>query len=183
LKRLVSIFFLIVFLFNVGGYYIVFWGIQNQASKNLLKRLDADDFSKEDLVVLTIPLTLPYPISANDGGYERIDGEFRHDGEYYKLIKQKLENDTLFIVCYRDRDATRIASALTDYSNVANSVPAGTKHAQNFISKIYKDYNTTEFTIHYKSRLLYEQVYLASSDLFFDGRAVPVDSPPPKSNS
>ena len=35
-------------------------------------------------------------------GYERVNGEFEHNGEFFKLVKQKLENDTLNIVCIKD---------------------------------------------------------------------------------
>ena len=82
-----------IFLFNVGGYYLVFWGVRTQAKKDLLHRLDADQYSSEDLVVLSIPVNLPYPIQQN--GYERVDGEFEYGGEYYNLVKQRLQNDTL----------------------------------------------------------------------------------------
>jgi len=64
MKRAFSIFFLALFLFNIGGYYLVYWGLQSQAKKDLLHRLDAENYSSEDLIVISVPMSLPYPLPA-----------------------------------------------------------------------------------------------------------------------
>lgn len=181
MKRLISILFLVVFLFNIGGYYLVFQGMEMKAKKELLSRLDADAYSDDEVVVLSIPFTLPYPV--NEGTFERIDGDFQHHGKHYKLVKQKLENDTLFVVCIHDREATKIANVLSDYSKVANNIPAGSKQALSFLSKIYKDYNTTEFKIFYKSRFLFDRIYYAHNAPPLIGMSPGVDCPPPENRS
>lgn len=152
--------------------------MQTQAKKDLLERLDANQYSREEVVVLTIPLSLPYPIQNN--GYERVNGDFEYQGEYYKLVKQKLENDTLFLVCIKDVEAKKIEVAMTDYSKLANNVPAGSKQALNFLGKLYKDFNTSEFVKLYKSRALYRTVFYAKTDLNLPVNVYPVDSPPPR---
>lgn len=157
---------------------MVFWGLENQARKDLLQRLDADDYSKKDLMVLTIPMSLPYPMIGNS--YERVNGEFMHNGKSYRLVKQKIENDTVFIVCILDRKASKIANALSDYTKVANDVPVDSKQALNILSKIYKEYNTSEFTLMYKSRILFERTYYAMNPEFLAGPSFHVDSPPPE---
>jgi len=178
LKRFLSIVFLVLFLFNLGGYYIVFWGMENQARKDLLQRLDASDYSEKDLMVLTIPMSLPYPMIQNT--YERVNGEFIHGGKTYKLVKQKIENDTVFIVCIHDKKASKIASALSDYSKIANDVPTDSQQALNLLAKLYKDYNTSEFTLMYKSRFLFERTYYATNTPSIVDQSVRVDSPPPE---
>jgi hypothetical protein len=178
LKKLASIFFLLVFLFNVGGYYIVFWGMQNQAKHNLLQRLDANNYSSNEVVVLTIPLTLPYPVNQN--GYERVDGDFEYKGEYFKLVKQKLENDTLFIVCIRDVAAKKIEVAMSDFTKLSNNVPAGSKQAQNFLAKMFKDFNTSRFVQFYRSKQLPLKVFYAEQSTKVIDVDYPVDSPPPQ---
>jgi hypothetical protein len=146
LKRLTAIFFLLIFLFNTGGYYLAFWAIKQHAKENLLERLNASQYSKEESVVFTIPFSLPYPVS--DGSYERVHGDFEYGGEYYKLVKQKLVNDTLFIVCVKDKETKHIEETLSDYSKSANNLPIGAKQAFNFLSKLFKDFHSeTEITI------------------------------------
>jgi hypothetical protein len=140
LKKLFSILFLLIFLFNVGGYYLVFWGLRSQAKKELLHRLDADRYSSEDLLVLTIPISLPYPIQQN--GYERVDGEFEYQGEYYNLVKQRLENDTLFMVCIKNHHEKKLVNALSEYTSLANSLPSSAKNTIDLFGKLFKDYNS-----------------------------------------
>lgn len=179
LKKLISIFFLAVFLFNVGGYYIVFWMMEEQANHKLLERLDANRYSNQETVVLSLPLSLPYPLYQN--GFERINGEFDYQGETYKLVKQKYENDTLFIVCIKDHEAKKISAVLADYSKLANNLPAGSKQALNFLSKLFKDYTKTES---YKPACMgaIQITGLNFSEVSFNlaVQSYPVESPPPE---
>lgn len=178
LKKLFSILFLLIFLFNVGGYYLVFWGVRSQAKKDLLHRLDADQYSSEELVILSIPVNLPYPIHQN--GYERVDGEFEYGGEYYNLVKQRLENDTLFMVCIKDHQEKNLVDAFTAYTNLANDLPSSAKHTMAMFGKLFKDYTTTSYVnISPKVgwRLLTPSTF-ASFDIIF--RDYPILTPPPR---
>lgn len=156
----------------------MFWGMQHQAKNDLLQRLDAHDYVEQEVVELRIPLTLPYPLHPR--GFQRLDGEFQYQGESYELVKQKLENDTLFLVCIKDVESARIASVLFDYATIANDLPTGAKQALTFLGKLQKDFNTSEFVYFVESRYLFEQTYY--TDLKFDlvKQYYPVDSPPPE---
>ncbi len=135
-----------MFLFNVGGYYIVFLGLSSQARRDLLERLDAAQYRNEGTVVFTIPLTLPYPLF--DDSYKRLQGNFEYEGEYYALVKQKLENDTLFVVCIKDHNQKHISATLSEYARVANDQPSASHSAMSFLAKIFKDFTyTTEITL------------------------------------
>ena len=138
MKRAFSIFFLALFLFNVGGYYFVYWGLQSKAKKDLLHRLDADNYSSEDLIVISVPMSLPYPLQQQ--GYERVDGEFEYQGDYYRLVKQRLEKDTLFMVCIKDQSKKKLVKVLNDYSNYTNNLPVGADRTLDMFSKLFKDY-------------------------------------------
>ncbi|HEY4653031.1 MAG TPA: hypothetical protein VIH22_00885, partial [Cyclobacteriaceae bacterium] len=72
MKRLFSIFFLLLFLFNIGGYYFVFVGLQYKASREFSERLDNNEYDEEETYLFKLPLTLPYQITEN--GYERVSG-------------------------------------------------------------------------------------------------------------
>ncbi len=177
MRRLVSIFFLVVFLFNVGGYYVVFWAMGVQATHQLLTRLDADNYSGNEAIVIALPLSLPYPVGTGD--YMRLNGDFNYNGHHYRLVKQKVDNDTLFIVCIRDHESTKLANALSEYTKAANNIPTGADQALTFLGKLYKDFNTTEFSIYCKSRLLYQQTLYASFATSLLTREHSVESPPP----
>lgn len=138
LKRIFSILLLTIFLFNVGGYYIVFWGLRQQANNELRARLDADLYSAEEIVELKLPLTLPYPIEQQE--YERVNGKFEHQGVHYKLVKQKFQNDTLYVVCIKDQAEKQLVKTMNDYVKMTNDLPASSKKALHFLGKLLKDF-------------------------------------------
>jgi hypothetical protein len=178
LKRFVAIFFLFLFLFNIGGYYLVFLAMESKAKNDLLSRLDARAYTPDETLTLSIPLSMPYPI--NTGEYEGAAGEFYQDGNFYKLMSQKVENDTLFILCIRDDRSARIVSAFQDFSKAANNLPVASKEAMNFLAKLYKDYDTSEFVFRYKSRFLFAKTYYAYFMSSPDDVPSVVDTPPPQ---
>ena len=152
--------------------------MQNHVTTGLLKRLDAGNYSKGETFVLTFPLSLPYPVGEYD--YKRVNGEFEFRGESYRLVKQKVENDTVFIVCLRDSESTKIAAAFNDFTKLSHNLPATNKKALNFLAKLYKDFKSTEFRMLYQSRMMYERVYIAFESFDPGSRDLPVDSPPPE---
>lgn len=177
LKKTIAIFFLVIFLFNVGGYHVVFWALRSQAKNNLLHRLDADAYSSEDVVVLTLPVSLPYPLHDND--YERATGEVEFKGEYYQLVKQKVENDTLFMVCVKDGNQKHLQQTMNDYTNLANNLPTSAKHTMDLLSKLFKDFTSTDFTIPSPDLFLKAENIFAVPDFAIIQQSFPVDSPPP----
>jgi len=177
LKRLISIIFLFVFLFNVGGYYIVFWGVKVSSDNDLLKRLDANNYSANEVTILKIPISLPYPIY--QAGYQRVNGGFEYQGDYYKMIKQKLENDTLFMACIKDVKATQIKNSLKDYSKLANDMP-DSKQALSFLGKLFKDFGIHKAVEIRKSLQLFEQLNFAIVSLPILKKDYPLEVPPPE---
>jgi hypothetical protein len=178
LKRSVAAFFLVIFLFNVGGYHFVFWALKSNAKADLLHRLDADAYSSEDVVILTLPLSLPYPI--HDAGYERADGEVEFGGEFYHMVKQKVENDTIFMVCIKDVEQKRIQRTINEYIDLAGSLPADAKNAIDNLSKLFKDY-TAVFSSGLSKRLVLNYDLLFADDSFeIRQHPLSIDSPPPE---
>ena len=141
MKRIFSIFFLFIFLFNVGGYYLVFLGLRINADHQLAYKLDRDQYSTVDTHVFKIPLTLPYGL--NHEGYQRVEGTFEHNGEFYKLVKQKLENDTLHVVCVKDHQQKVLTDTFDNYTRLSNDLPASAqKDGLNLLSKLSKDFES-----------------------------------------
>jgi hypothetical protein len=138
LKKALSIVVLLVFLFNVGGYYIVFWGLRFEADQELTARLDSEHYKANEIIELKIPVTLPYPIRQE--GYKRVDGRFEYRGEFFKLVKQKLQNDTLSIVCIRDHEGKNLETRMNEYVKLANALPGTNQKALNYLGKLLKDY-------------------------------------------
>ncbi len=112
-RRICPIVLIAVLLFNVLGYYFVFLELRFYANRSLTNRLDSQQYSDAETFIVKMPLAIPYRI--NDDDYSRIDGETEHNGEFYRLVKQKYADDTLYVVCLKDEESKKINNALTDY--------------------------------------------------------------------
>lgn len=121
MKKVTAIFFACLVLFNALGIYGILIGIQYQSGRAMETRLDNEDYDHTETVTLKFPMALPYHI--DKGSYERVDGKVEHKGEFFRLVKQKLEKDTLYIVCIKDHDSKRISEALSDYVQTYTDKP------------------------------------------------------------
>ena len=171
-----------VFLFNVGGYGLVFWLAERHANQKLESRLNDNQYEDTETVLLKIPIDLPYPITQND--YERVTGDFEYEGQFYTMVKQKIENNTLFLVCVKNTDATHLAVVKKDYTALANDVKGESKSPlNNLLAKMFKDFSSAEsLSISMASVLLAEYLFTEPA-ISLSIASYAIDSPPPESHS
>jgi hypothetical protein len=178
LKKAGSIILLLVFLFNVGGYYFVFLGLLHTSDQALTHRLNEGLYSPEETIELKIPVSLPYPIQQED--FKRIDGTFEHEGVFYKMVKRKVENGTVYIVCIRDHQQKRIVKTIADYVKMTNELPSSSKNSTHFVGKFLKDYESGISTgIHRQAGWTLD---IAGTQQSFEllPAEIRISSPPPK---
>lgn len=139
LKQITAIGLLGLLLFNMLGHYPVYIGMQWQARQDMEHRLDAEDIYGHELFEVKIPMNLPYWQNMQD--YERVTGRFEHHGEFYTLFKQKVQDDTLFLVCVKDRQQKQLLQKLTEAVQLTFSDAPGThQKAAKFLENLTKDY-------------------------------------------
>jgi len=138
MRKILSIVLSLLLLMNVMGYYGVFMGLDYKNSQDLMQRFDANDYGEQETVTIKVPLALPY--ASSDDPFERVDGELEHNGEFYRLVKQRLHQDTLYIVCYKDNQSKRIKQALADYVKTFTDKPVDAKSSGKMIQNFIKDY-------------------------------------------
>jgi hypothetical protein len=176
MKNAISICLAAVLLLNVLGYYAVFMGMKYKNSVEMTQRLDTDNYREAETVTIKFPLSIPY---FGDTGFERVTGEIEHQGEYFQLVKQKLEKDTLYIVCIKDVKRKHIQKALTEYVKTFTGKAAENTHAKTIPSFI-KDYVPTSFDLGasaagWSATVVYFFVPVPFSNPYFTDTA-----PPPK---
>jgi hypothetical protein len=177
LKKIIAIFLVILLLFNALGFYGLFVGLRYKNEIDLVQRLDNHDYLEEQTVTLKVPMTLPYHL---DSEYERVDGEIEHNGEFYRLVKQKLQKDTLYIVCIKDQGSKRIKQALADYVKTFTDKPVDAKHAGKFLTNFIKDFLPTSVGLSAASAGWTHAVPSADVMDTFSSRSIAVVSPPPQ---
>jgi hypothetical protein len=138
LKKLISISLILIFLFQFIGYYFVNMGLRYQAKSAISQRLDAEEYSDAETITFEIPLAVPYGFDSKD--YERVDGEFEYNGEFYKMIKQKLFHDTLYIVCINNKVEKELVADMTNFVKLSTDLPTSSKDNAKVLNNLLKEY-------------------------------------------
>lgn len=141
------------------------------------QRLDAEDFAADEMVTFNVPLAVPYYNDSRD--YERVSGAFEHNGEFFRLVKEKLQRDTLYIVCIKDHKEKRLFNALTDFVKLSHELPASSQQTLKLLGSFSKDFFPTS-SINTPARencLLCVNFSSQQFDLLIND--FPVFSPPP----
>ncbi|MFC5627053.1 hypothetical protein [Algoriphagus winogradskyi] len=100
MKNHVSIFLLLCFVMYHFGYYAFYFSYDS----HLERKWEAIIFSESSLVpeetLMEIPLSAPY--MANQEEFQPTNTSFEKDGQFYRAIKQRYQNDTLQVVVVPD---------------------------------------------------------------------------------
>jgi hypothetical protein len=120
LKKIASILFLFILVFNFWGYRWALSYLEKKATIRLEQRLDAGNYEASQLVEVKIPLKLPY--YNEQGGYETFYGAVELNGQSYQYVKRKITPDTLFLLCIRHSEKNDLRVANTDYFRSVNNL-------------------------------------------------------------
>jgi hypothetical protein len=136
MRKIVSILLVVLLLINASGYYLISIGLSIHDKEQSLK-LSNDEYSGSDAIIIKLPLSLPY--STNDDSYETADGKILFNNETYRIVKKRMTNDTVFIVCVRDQIEGKIRMQMNDLAKSQTDSPQNHKQASTSFScvKVY----------------------------------------------
>ena len=115
----------------------------------MIQKLDAEDYSESETITIKLHISIPYAVDSKS--FERIDGKFEHNGEFYRLVKQKLSQDTLYIVCVKDNENKIIDQAMTSFVKTFTDKPADNHSSSKIVISFIKDYIPHTFAMHHLS--------------------------------
>ncbi len=113
-KRLFSLFFLVVILFITVGNYGILVIIKQQVTNQIIQKIEGNAEELNGNLVFTFPITLPYSTDSEE--YTRVDGEIVYGGEVYRLVKQRLYQGTLYVVCIKDKKSKWANKLIGDFA-------------------------------------------------------------------
>lgn len=111
----------------------------------MTERLDLEDYDNEETITLKIPISIPY--LTEDKEFVRVDGVFEHQGEVYRLVKQKISPDTVTVICVKDHTASRIHEAMLSYVKTFTDKPIGQSPTSKILVSLIKEYLPQTFFI------------------------------------
>jgi hypothetical protein len=163
--KIASLLMLLIFLFNVCGYYICFQFVQSEIRREIQARI-REGLDNSELTVITV--------SANDNlevRWIKPDKEFTYHGSLYDVVKTELKNGKIVYHCIND---SREKKLINDFNK---------KNESNQKSrKILTSHNTSYFA---QFRALAHINEISDRDFYsmpFDyiSRIKEVSDPPPK---
>lgn len=133
LKPLLSIFLLLVLLFNFYGYRLVFDYMENRDAVAVDAKLDQQDFNDDELVSIKTALQLPYYTPSQD--FERVYGSVEVDGVVYNYVKRRVFNDSLELLCLPDYSRAEMTSEKNKFFKLSIG-GSSSQHKSTAIQKI-----------------------------------------------
>ncbi len=180
MKKVISILLIWIFLFNVIGYYGIYAGMLHHANKKADQQIEDNNYDKAQTITFKIPLTLPYPVQ---NSFERVSGDFEHEGEFYKLVEQKYENDTVYVVCLKNDEGKKAVEVANDFVKQSTDQTPSSNQNTKTLTGLLKDYNP-----------VVEEISLTSPEVIaitkpftsigskITNQDLPVPTPPPNGN-
>lgn len=177
MRRTIAILFLALFTFNLVGYYGIYVGLKIQAHHEMLRNLDAGLYDETQVHTLKIPLTLPYQTDWQT--YQRVDGDFEWKGEFYNLVSQKLERDTLIVHYIKDHKEASLFESFTEIVQTTTDTPIS-KKAGKLAEAFAKDYMPSASNLEIASTGWLKQSVFTRYAFALLTHAVSVQYPPPR---
>jgi hypothetical protein len=169
---------LFVFLLNALGYYGILMGLKRKHTQTLLAKFDEDDYARQHEVIIQVPITIPYATDSKE--FTRVDGEFEYKGEVYRIVKQRLQSDTLHIVCVKDFTAKALKQSLADYVKSYTDKPSSEQSQTKVLQNLIKDFMAAFATLQTINTGWNYEVHLSSISNVFQSITIPIASPPPQ---
>jgi hypothetical protein len=160
------------------GYYGVFMGLKYKNDKDMILQLDAENYSESEEITIKVPISIPY--ATDSKSFERVNGNFKYNGELYRLVKQKLSQDTLYVVCVKDHKNKLIDEAITDFVKTFTDKPVDNHSNSKITISFIKDYIPQTFTLLRQSFGWESDVVKQSASRVFESAFYPSIIHPPE---
>lgn len=145
-RKLFAALLLTICLFSFVGYRIVFNVLENNAEKQLISKLDVNNYNDESLVTIVIPVHIPYLV--NWSSFRRIDGEVSINGKVYRYVKEKVFDGKLILKCLPDYQKMKLQAAKNNFFRDQNDTVGKSpqKSGNNYLKVFSGDYENLEIS-------------------------------------
>lgn len=100
LKNGLSLFLLLCFAMYHFGYYAFYFSYDQHIESKWEDMIYSENSIEAEETLIEIPLSAPY--MSNQEVFQPTNTSFEKDGQFFRAIKQRYQNDTLQIVVVRD---------------------------------------------------------------------------------
>ena len=172
---------LLLLLYNSVGYYFVFRIQHQKAEEDFQEYINSAIISEEELTLFKIPV-VEY---ASKGGrdFDRVEGDFEQNGKFFEIVKQKLENDTVYVYCINNEREEALYAQLSDHINthIIDGKPTKNNKSEKTYKNLLKEYlpKTNGLVFHNQPYLLIDNCNFAYNKTLVSVY-LPISNPPPE---
>jgi len=125
--------FIVLYVFNLAGYYAVFKTLQYQMRVEIKTRIK-ESVPEGELVLITVR-------RGEEARLHWLDGhEFRYQGNMYDVVRHYSTDDAHYYVCINDKQEERLFKNFDQYVTTQCNTEGVPKKAANPFKGIIKDY-------------------------------------------
>ena len=172
---------LLLLLYNSVGYYFVFRIQHQKAEKEFQEYISSTIISEEELTLFKIPVTEYAARGASD--FDRVEGDFEQNGKFFEIVKQRLQNDTVFVYCINNEKEEALYAQLSDHINthIVDGKPVKNNKSEKSYKNLLKEYlpktyevciDNTSFVVISNSNFAYNKTLISAY--------LPIFNPPPE---
>ncbi|MBC8112271.1 MAG: hypothetical protein H7Y04_14545, partial [Verrucomicrobia bacterium] len=114
MKKITAILLLTILLYNMVGYQFYIAWQQFKLKKELTRQIDKNLIADDNLLVFKVAISFYHQPDRKH--FERVEGEFEAEGQFYEMVKQKLENDTMYIYCLKNEQKAQLMADLSKHT-------------------------------------------------------------------
>ncbi len=125
------------------GYYAFYYSYQYTIESNWQDKIYGEQIGTLEERLMEIPLTAPY--MSNQEDFQATNTKFEKDGKYFRVIKQRYQNDTLQIVYVPDTARKALVSTVTSWiSSLTDDTLPQDQNGKMQVKLFAKDYIESE---------------------------------------
>lgn len=135
MKRCISIFFIILYLYNFAGYLVIFSVLRDRVKADVKHQLKETVPDSESVILAFHTHSLAhgvYPIQWME------EYEFRYAGEMFDVIRSFVVGDTTYVVCFNDVKENLLLADLDAHVN-QHMGDSGSRASLDAFKDVFKD--------------------------------------------
>lgn len=108
---------LVLLVYNFLGYYVVFYFEHRDVREEFAEYINLRQYQEQDLKLFKVPISVYLEKTSSD--FSRVEGDFEYNGRFYEVVKQSIQNDTLYTYCLNNEKEEQLLAQL--YDHIANN--------------------------------------------------------------
>ncbi len=175
MKKVISTFLFVIFLFNMAGYFIVFKSVQYQIKKEIKAEIKKK-INPNELTTIVIDKKQVNKIDWLEEGKE-----MHYKGKLYDVVRRTENAISITYYCINDDQEKLLFANLEEHiaMHIAANKPIKNHASEKSANKAIKLYFSNEQSVKFNTVLL-DQHHFFSINLSYKSTFTETDSPPPE---